>query len=180
MPNRSAAPKRIEWTNTSAVSMSFRSAARAFGCFKSRTTERLLRLRLRKYEPMAGLRASPMWRVVSPSGASTLITSAPMSPRICVQDGPRTLLVRSTTLSPASGPCAAPASCTSSRRIDVFPAALSGCLHDRVPERRSHEEPSAPQAQRCRPGGRPSRGTRAQSASRIPAIDDELSAGDER
>src|SRR6516225_588443 len=42
--------------------------------------------------------------MMSPSGASILITSAPRSPRICVANGPRTTVVRSSTLIPASGP----------------------------------------------------------------------------
>src|SRR6516162_2645848 len=54
--------------------------------------------------------------MMSPSGDSTLITSAPRSPRICVASGPRTTVVRSSTLIPASGPglaelTAASASC---------------------------------------------------------------------
>src|SRR5271166_5180377 len=42
--------------------------------------------------------------MMSPSGDSTLITSAPRSPRICVASGPSTTVVRSSTLIPASGP----------------------------------------------------------------------------
>src|SRR5487761_1529245 len=42
--------------------------------------------------------------MMSPSGASTLITSAPRSPRICVASGPSTTVVRSMILMPASGP----------------------------------------------------------------------------
>src|SRR5579883_2149769 len=42
--------------------------------------------------------------MMSPSGGSTLMTSAPRSPRIWVASGPRTTLVRSTTVTPASGP----------------------------------------------------------------------------
>src|SRR5215207_11441344 len=45
-----------------------------------------------------------MLRVLSPSGGSTLITSAPMSAMICVQYGPNTIAVRSTTRTPVSGP----------------------------------------------------------------------------
>src|ERR1700730_19163810 len=41
---------------------------------------------------------------MSPSGDSILITSAPRSPRICVASGPRTTVVRSSTLVPESGP----------------------------------------------------------------------------
>ena len=42
--------------------------------------------------------------MLSPSGGSTLITSAPMSAMIWVQYGPITIAVRSTTGTPASGP----------------------------------------------------------------------------
>ena len=45
-----------------------------------------------------------MNRVLSPCGGSTLMTSAPMSAMICVQYGPITIAVRSTTRTPASGP----------------------------------------------------------------------------
>ena len=53
---------------------------------------------------MPGWRDGPSGRIGSPSGGSTLITSAPMSPRICVATGPNTALVKSTTRMPASGP----------------------------------------------------------------------------
>src|SRR6516164_6108776 len=42
--------------------------------------------------------------MMSPSGGSILTTSAPRSARICVASGPRTTVVRSRTLIPASGP----------------------------------------------------------------------------
>src|SRR5215472_14321287 len=42
--------------------------------------------------------------MMSPSGASILITSAPRSPRICVASGPNTTVVRSRTLMPERGP----------------------------------------------------------------------------
>src|SRR6516162_4928744 len=42
--------------------------------------------------------------MMSPSGDSILITSAPRSPRICVAKGPSTTVVRSRILIPASGP----------------------------------------------------------------------------
>ena len=45
---------------------------------------RLPRLALRKIAPMPGERIGPMPRVPSPSGGSTLSTSAPYSARICV------------------------------------------------------------------------------------------------
>src|SRR5712691_11858690 len=57
--------------------------------------------------------------MMSPPGASILITSAPRSPRICVASGPRTTVVRSSTLVPASGPGLA--SLTASPETSSFP-----------------------------------------------------------
>src|SRR5215218_10242701 len=53
---------------------------------------------------MPGLRAGPSCRVVSPSGGSILITSAPRSPSCCAAHGPSTTVVQSRILTPASGP----------------------------------------------------------------------------
>src|SRR6266852_4199490 len=53
---------------------------------------------------MSGLRMGPSWRVVSPSGGSTLITSAPRSPSCCAAHGPSTTVVQSTTRTPFRGP----------------------------------------------------------------------------
>ena len=46
----------------------------------------------------------PDTRRRSPSGGSTLITSAPMSARCCVANGPSSTAVRSITRTPSSGP----------------------------------------------------------------------------
>src|SRR6478736_2779459 len=46
----------------------------------------------------------PDRRSRSPSGGSTLITSAPMSARCWVANGPSSTAVRSITFTPASGP----------------------------------------------------------------------------
>src|SRR6185503_123083 len=83
---------------------SARHASRASSFFKSRTTERLLRLTLRKIAPMPGWRNGHACRITSPSGGSTLTTSAPKSARICVAYGPITTVVRSRTRTPVSGP----------------------------------------------------------------------------
>src|SRR6185369_17093496 len=56
---------------------------------------------------MPGWRAGPSWRVVSPSGGSILITSAPRSPNCCAAHGPSTTVVQSRILTPASGPAIA-------------------------------------------------------------------------
>ncbi len=60
--------------------------------------------RWRNTTPWPGVRLGPMWRSASPPGASILMTSAPMSPRIWVANGPSTIVVRSITRTPASGP----------------------------------------------------------------------------
>ena len=65
---------------------------------------RLLRFSARYIGPMPLLRLGPMLRTVSPSGDSTLMTSAPRSARICEANGPITTVVRSMILTPASGP----------------------------------------------------------------------------
>src|SRR6266850_4713311 len=88
---------------TSALATSLRRMACPSGAFMLRVRLFLLRLTERKYV------ASPpenggQPRVSSPlPGSSTLITSAPMSPRIIEQNGPASTRVRSRTRTPASG-----------------------------------------------------------------------------
>src|SRR5678816_287964 len=53
---------------------------------------------------MFGFFMGPSWRAVSPSGGSTLITSAPMSPSCWAAHGPSTTVVQSTIRTPLSGP----------------------------------------------------------------------------
>src|SRR6267154_796203 len=53
---------------------------------------------------MPGLRAGQGWRVVSPSGGSILITSAPRSPSCWAAHGPSTTVVQSRILTPSNGP----------------------------------------------------------------------------
>src|SRR2546422_10574300 len=53
---------------------------------------------------MSGCRRGPSWRVVSPSGGSILITSAPRSPSCCGAHVPRTTVVQSRMRTPSSGP----------------------------------------------------------------------------
>ena len=53
---------------------------------------------------MPGLRAGPSWRVVSPSGGSILITSAPRSPSCWAAHGPSTTVVQWKILTPSNGP----------------------------------------------------------------------------
>src|SRR3954471_18902424 len=92
------------WTRTSARFTSARTALRPSSCLRSSTMLRLLRLVCRNIAPMPMFRAGRMKRVESPCGGSTLTTSAPNSPRICVAYGPMTTVVRSRTRTPASGP----------------------------------------------------------------------------
>jgi len=73
-------------TKMSAVASSARMAAWPSALFKFQSTERLPRFRRRCTGLMPGVLAGvPMMRVWSPSGGSTLITSAPRSARIWVQ-----------------------------------------------------------------------------------------------
>src|SRR5262245_31630834 len=53
---------------------------------------------------MLGLRMGPSCRVVSPSGGSILMTSAPMSPSCWAAKGPSTTVVQSMIRTPFSGP----------------------------------------------------------------------------
>src|SRR6267142_5746564 len=89
---------------TSACSMSPRNAVLPASDRRSRTTLRLPRFTLTKTPLIPGAGPTEMYRVLSPSGGSTLITSAPMSAMTWVQYGPMTIAVRSTTRRPASGP----------------------------------------------------------------------------
>ena len=70
---------------------SLSNASRPAGSLRSTTMLRLPRLTLRNIPPMPGVRPGPICRTISPSGLSTLMTSAPMSARIWVagphQDG---------------------------------------------------------------------------------------------
>src|SRR5690606_41023951 len=49
------------------------------------------------------MNGGPQRRVSSPSGASTLITSAPRSASVCPAHGPARMRASSTTFNPASG-----------------------------------------------------------------------------
>src|SRR5208282_5670212 len=103
-PRRSATPGRKFWTKTSAPATSRIKACNPPAVFRSRTIERLLRLLFRN-EAVNPARRLPPARVASPpSGASTLITSAPWSARIIVPSGPATFEVRSTIRYPCKGP----------------------------------------------------------------------------
>src|SRR4051812_20370712 len=107
-------------TSTSLTRASLRTRSLPRGVLRSRATLRLLRLKLRNDGLIESCRFGFMERSTSPSTASILITSAPMSPRICVAHGPITTAVRSRTRTPASGP--------------LFDAG-TGVLHDFRPRR---------------------------------------------
>src|SRR5262245_1566124 len=83
----------------SADAISFSIRARSFGFERSAVTLFLLRLNSEKKPAPEPIRR----RVLSPPGGSTLITSAPRSPRINPQVGPITIWVNSTTRMPESG-----------------------------------------------------------------------------
>src|SRR5690348_419450 len=89
---------------TSASTTSARSAVLPSSVRRSSTTLRLPRLTLTNTPLIPGAGPTEMKRVLSPSGGSILMTSAPMSAMICVQYGPITIAVRSTTRTPFSGP----------------------------------------------------------------------------
>src|SRR6185312_5990382 len=91
---------------TSASRISRRSAVLPASERRSSTTLRLPRFTFTKTPLIPGAGPTEMKRVLSPSGGSILITSAPMSAMICVQYGPITIAVRSMTTTPASGPLA--------------------------------------------------------------------------
>src|SRR5215218_1155804 len=100
-------------TKTSAVSINFKNASRPPGVFRSSVTLRLLRFMFKCIADMRGLRRGPVSRFGSPACVSILITSAPMSPRICVATGPSTFTVRSMTRTPLSGPLGVSCTCCS-------------------------------------------------------------------
>src|SRR5262245_1866134 len=83
--------------------MSFFKIACPSGAFMLRVRLFLLRLTERKYVASPPANGGHP-RVSSPlPGSSTLMTSAPMSPRIIEQNGPASTRVRSSTRTPASG-----------------------------------------------------------------------------
>src|SRR5215212_10973001 len=93
-------PGRKFSTTTSAVATSRRAAATASSRFKSSTTLFLPVLSWPK-EVLAPLRKGGRDRIMSPSGDSILITSAPRSASSRVQCGPAIVVVKSTTRMPA-------------------------------------------------------------------------------
>ena len=104
MPSFSMTPARRLWTKTSARWMS--RLRMSIPASRLRSTARLFlfRLNAKKMALSRAQNGGPQARASSPRpGRSTLMTSAPMSPSVCVQNGPATFWVRSTTTIPSSG-----------------------------------------------------------------------------
>src|SRR5688572_23319383 len=103
-PSSAAAPARRLWTSTSARLTRRRSTSSPPSRFRSSDRLFLLRLKAMKVALSRPQNGGAHARASSPRpGRSTFTTSAPMSPRTCVQNGPATFWVRSTTTRPSSG-----------------------------------------------------------------------------
>ena len=97
-------PGRRLVTTTSTVAATASTWSRPAGSFRSITTLRLFRSRLRAIPDSWGTGPAVITRLSVPFGSSTVITSAPRSPRIWVARGPMTTVLRSSTRTPCSGP----------------------------------------------------------------------------
>src|SRR5437762_10132490 len=87
---------------TSAVATSFFKTATPSARLRSSTRPRLLRLTARNGADTPGAACRSISRVVSPPGASILMTSAPMSARSIAQNGPAITWVWSRTRKPCN------------------------------------------------------------------------------
>src|SRR3546814_382136 len=100
-PRLSALPGFMEWTSTSALSASLRTISAPSGFDKSTHRLCLLRFKDKNVDEWPEISGGVHRRVSSPPpGRSILMTSAPKSPRICVQKGPATFCVKSRTRTP--------------------------------------------------------------------------------
>src|SRR5919198_1495013 len=102
MPSRATTPGLKFSTTTSDCSARASTISRPRSCFRSTTTLRFDRLAAMRY----GLTGTSPWthdRTWSPSGGSSLMTSAPASASIMVAYGPLMACDRSSTRMPASG-----------------------------------------------------------------------------
>jgi hypothetical protein len=90
------------WMRTSVSPMSPISSATASLSFRSTVIDRLLALTARKPGDVPFQNGGPQPRASSPSGRSTLITSAPMCARISPATGPARLAPSSMTRTPSS------------------------------------------------------------------------------
>jgi len=103
-PSSSTTPARRLCTKTSPRATRRLRISSAPSCLRLRARLRLLRLTAMKVLLSSPQNGGDQARESSPRpGRSTLTTSAPMSPRICVQNGPAPFWVRSTTTVPSSG-----------------------------------------------------------------------------
>src|SRR5579871_2175836 len=80
-----------------------RTTSWASGCFRSRVMPRLLRLSERNVRLSFGANSTE-WRQGSPSGGSTLITSAPRSPRCIPANGAAIISENSRIFTPSRAP----------------------------------------------------------------------------
>src|SRR5437016_3199385 len=102
-------PGRKFWSTTSESPISVVSHSTASRSFRSRTIERLLALTARKPGDVPFQNGGPQRRASSPSGRSTLMTSAPRCARISPAIGPASACPISTTRIPSSIiPCGGP------------------------------------------------------------------------
>src|ERR1700730_16364181 len=107
MPHRTRALGRFPTTTTSLTSSSRWNSSWPSVRRRSSVTQRLLRLTLFHTRPMPS-RRSPQVLIGSPApGCSTLMTSAPNSPRAVATIGPAASVAASTTRTPRRGPRAA-------------------------------------------------------------------------
>src|SRR5277367_3168166 len=99
-------PGRKFCTSTSERVISLRMIFAASGRFRSSDSDRLPRFveTNRAENSPEVLIDCRLRRVISPPSGSILITSAPWSARNAVANGPETTLVKSSTLTPVSGP----------------------------------------------------------------------------
>src|SRR2546427_8047605 len=95
-------PGRRFCSTTSESPMSAVSHSTASRSFRSRTIERLLALTARKPGEVPFQNGGPQRRASSPSGRSTLMTSAPRCARISPAIGPASACPISTTRTPSS------------------------------------------------------------------------------
>ena len=101
-PSSSSAPGRRFWMRTSASPINSMSQATAALSLRSTVIDRLLALTARNPGDTPFQNGGPQRRASSPSGRSTLITSAPRWARISPATGPARFWPISTTRIPSS------------------------------------------------------------------------------
>src|SRR5205823_10879310 len=101
-PSRSSEPGPRFSTTTSAVFAISRNISRPRSDLRLSVTPLLLEFRRRKNHESSPRLSERAVRPCSPTGVSILMTSAPSHPSICVQLGPASYWVRSSTRIPSS------------------------------------------------------------------------------